>query len=338
MSTVATEPNPNGTQAQLQAQRLPAAQPRREIRVVEDDGPIAFLMDTARFEHMQRIANLMASASLLPDHLRGKGEFAQQQTAANCFLVVNQALRWKMDPFAVAPETYSVGGKLAFQGKLVAALVNTRAGLKKNLDYQFSGSGNERTLRVVGEFQNESAAREAVVVLKDVRTKNDMWTKDPDQKLIYTGAIKWARRHCPEVLLGVLTDDDVDRIQEREAIDVRPEPRRERPTLDALADRLAGSSEAASENAREPSEESQEAPLAPGEIASDLSRFQEICLSATTIGEVKKADESLRGPDGRTLTDDEAVLADAWKQSAVDRIHAGRGERSNKQEQKSLTD
>lgn len=338
MSSVATEPNPNGTQTQLPAQRqLPASSPRREIRVVEDDGPVAFLMDTARFEHMQRIAQLMGAASLLPDHLKfGKnGPLPQEQVVANCFLIVNQALRWKMDPFAVAPETYSVGGKLAFQGKLVAALVNSRAGLKRNLNYQFSGSGAERALRVVGEFENENTEREAIVVLKDVRTKNEMWTKDPDQKLIYTGAIKWARRHCPEVLLGVLTDDDLERIQER-TIDVHAEHRRERPSLDDLAERLTQSSEAASEQGEQtPTEASSDKPASAGELRQDVSTFHDACAAAKLVREVEESDAALRGPNGRTLDDAEAALADAWKSEALERIRNSRGERSN---QKTLTE
>lgn len=35
-----------------------------------------------------------------------------------------------------------------------------------------------------------------------------MWTSDPDQKLWYSGVLKWARRHCPEVVLGVRAEDE----------------------------------------------------------------------------------------------------------------------------------
>jgi hypothetical protein len=100
----------------------------------------------------------------------------------------------------------------------------------------------------------------------------------------------------------------------------------QRPTtLDAVTERLEG-------------KPASEQPLAPGELAADLSAFHERCLAAKTIGEVTAADEALRGPNGRTLTDDEAVLADAWKADALERIRAGRGDRSNKTEQKTLTD
>lgn len=199
----------------------------REVRVVEDNSPTAYLFDTARFEHMQRIATAMASASLIPKHLRGNN---MQEAVANCFLVVNQSIRWNLDPFAVAPETYEVGGKLGYQGKLVAAVVNTRAGLDGRLQYTFEGSGDERTITVSGRFKGDATAEIITLRVKDAKTDNKMWIKDPDQKLVYSGAVKWARRHCPEIVLGVITDDDLERIAAERAIDVTPptdRPKRE---------------------------------------------------------------------------------------------------------------
>jgi len=46
------------------------------------------------------------------------------------------------------------------------------------------------------------------VSVGQAKNDNQMWKKDPEQKLAYTGATKWARRWCPEILLGILIDDD----------------------------------------------------------------------------------------------------------------------------------
>jgi len=212
---------------------LPA---KREIRVVESNSVALF--DTAKFEHMQRIANVMALASLIPDHLKSKAQMREQafnETLSNCFMLVNQAHRWNVDPFSIAPETYALRGKLGYQGKLVAAIVNTRAGLKRNLDFEYSGEGDEREITVIGEFLNEDKPRTIKLKVKDAKTDNQMWQKDPDQKLVYSGATKWARRYCPEVLLGVLTDDDLERMAAERAIDVTPAPRPKREDFAAHA-------------------------------------------------------------------------------------------------------
>ncbi len=200
------------TGTELQTQQPPVT---RERLVVQDQGPAAYLFDTARFEHMQRIATAMAHASLIPDHLRGKGtgDASFRQTVGNCLLVVNQAARWNLDPFAVAPETYVVKGKLGFQGKLVAAVVNSRAGLKGRLAYSFFGERDGRTVIVAGQFDNEAEPRTIELSVGQAKTDNKMWKTDPDQKLIYSGVTKWARRHCPEIMLGVLTDDDLEQMR-----------------------------------------------------------------------------------------------------------------------------
>lgn len=214
--------NPNTTPAATPQEQPLAARPAREVRVVEDSGALAYLFDTARFEHMFRIASAMAAAALIPEHLRGirkQGNFTPfepEEVKANCFLVVNQSLRWGMDPFAVAPETYVVGGKLAYQGKLVAAVINARAGLQGRLTYSFSGDKgkDDFAITVSGTFPGDEKPREITLRVGDAKTENQMWRKDPEQKLVYSGAVKWARRYCPEVVLGVVTDDDIDRINE----------------------------------------------------------------------------------------------------------------------------
>lgn len=192
-------------------------QPKQRL-IVRDESQISFLMDTAKFEHLYRIAQGMARCSFMPQHLLcerdGKNwkPLAAENQVANCLLVVNQAIRWNMDPFAVAPETYVVSGKLGFQGKLVAAVVNTRSNLQGRLRVSYVGAGDDRTATVTGRFADETEDRQITLSIRQAKTDNQMWRTDPDQKLWYSAVTKWARRHCPEVLLGVLTDDDVDRI------------------------------------------------------------------------------------------------------------------------------
>lgn len=188
--------------------KAPPTKPEKLI--VRDESQLANLLDTARFEHCYRIATAMSKASLIPEHLKAGG---QEQAAANCFLVVNQALRWGFDPFTVAGATYSIGGKLAYEGKLIAAVVNSRGRLQFPLSYEFTGQGENLEVTVSGTLQGEEKPRTVKVKVKDARTNNKMWNTDPEQKLCYNGAIKWARRHSPELVMGVISEDDGERIE-----------------------------------------------------------------------------------------------------------------------------
>jgi hypothetical protein len=208
-----TQQNDNGALAVLDQKPSPeqVLAQRRERLIVQDNSEVGYLMDSAKFEHLQRIASAMSLMSVLPDHLcidRNKNPLHLDVVKANCFRIVNQALRWRIDPYAMVDETFVVGGKLGYQGKLVAAVVNSRAGLKQRLSYTFEGERDDRTVTVWGTFEGEDEARSVSLRLGDARTQNQMWQKDPDQKLIYSGVVKWARRYCPEIVLGVITETD----------------------------------------------------------------------------------------------------------------------------------
>jgi hypothetical protein len=122
----------------------------------------AGLVDEAeeRLERLAKWALKLATASLCPGHLKAepnnkiqdeeKRKQAQwAQTCANCLLVANQADRWRADIFAVAAETYVVQNKLGYQGKLVAAMVNTRANLVANLQPLYSDGKGEDFAAVI---------------------------------------------------------------------------------------------------------------------------------------------------------------------------------------------
>jgi hypothetical protein len=271
------------------------AAPKREIRVVEDAGPLANLFDTARFEHMGRIANMMASASLIPDHMwmnmKTKETLADTMIRGNCFLVVNQAIRWGMDPFAVVPSTYVVAGKLGFEGKLIAAVINSRAPIKASLDYEFSGTKgkDDFTVRVFATLKGEDRPREIKLSVGDAKTENKMWTKDPEQKLVYSGATKWARRHCPEIILGVLTDDDLERIQQNASLQTMKPVFEKKPKPSALPESIPPTPE----------------PLTPTEHKDALEATATVDKTAIPEGESEKVLQALMDAEKPPITPEE---------------------------------
>jgi hypothetical protein len=47
------------------------------------------------------------------------------------------------------------------------------------------------------------------VILHNAKTQNVMWARQPDQQLAYHGARVWARRHAPELMLGVYSPEEM---------------------------------------------------------------------------------------------------------------------------------
>jgi hypothetical protein len=148
---------------------------------------------------------MMARGKLVPSHLHN--------SPGDCLMVIEASMRWQMSPFAVAQCTSVIQGKLMFEGKLVAAALNASGILSSRLDYEFSGAGQQRAVIVRATVKGETKPREVTVFLADAKTSNSLWTKQPDQQLVYAGTRVWARRHAPEVMLGVYAPEEFDRAE-----------------------------------------------------------------------------------------------------------------------------
>lgn len=146
------------------------------------------------------LARVMASAGFLAREL---------QTVGGSLFIIEQAQRWNMSPFGVAMETSFISGRPFFSGKVVAAAI-VSSGTAGRLSYDYAGAGDDRTVTVSAVLAGEREPRSVRVRLGDVRTTNKVWISQPDQQLAYSGARVWARRHAPEVMLGVQSPEDFD--------------------------------------------------------------------------------------------------------------------------------
>lgn len=150
-----------------------------------------------------RLAKAMSSAKLMPRHL--------QDDIGSCLMVVEQAMRWGMSPFAVAQCTSKIGDKLMFEGKLIAAAVESCGAIEGHFDYEYAGQGDDRQVTVKARRRGETNDRQLTVRLRDVKTKNEWWDKQPDQQLAYSSTRQWARRYTPSAMLGVYAPEEIDK-------------------------------------------------------------------------------------------------------------------------------
>lgn len=228
--------------------------PVREVTQFNPNDPASLFMQTNVFEQLQRVATLMAKSQLVPKHLQG------EEHIADCFLVASQAVQWKMNPFAVAQSCYVLSGKVGYEGKLVAAIVNASPRIQTKLNYEYSGTGSKRQVRVFGTLVGEDKAREVVGTVEAWRTSNKQWETQVDQMLSYRGAREWARRHMPEAVLGVYAEEELPEIARSERaqpviVDVQslgevvesgndPAPRGKKPEPEAIDAEIVSSTKA----------------------------------------------------------------------------------------------
>lgn len=164
-----------------------------------------------------KFAEVMCRADIaLPKHLRGN--------AGACMAVALQAMEWELSPFAVASKSYAVNGAIAYEAQLIAAVVNTRSGIKGRLRYRYEGTGGEMTCTVTGILDGDECEYTTPPIGSITVKNSPLWKSDPQQQLGYFAARSWARRHCPEVILGVYDRDEAEQFRGPDnAKDVTPE-------------------------------------------------------------------------------------------------------------------
>jgi hypothetical protein len=171
---------------------------------VAPERSLGFVDDAVRtFEGIQKLAEVMAKMGTMPQHLAGK--------PADCFRVVVQAAKWHMDPFAVAECTSLVHGRMCYEGKLVAAVLQSMGAIEGRLTYDITGKGQQASIIVTGTPRGgkPQALRGSVQEWKTDH-KGSPWEKQPETMLVYRGTRQWARMYTPEAILGVYTPDEFD--------------------------------------------------------------------------------------------------------------------------------
>lgn len=169
------------------------------------------IFDSGTFEGIMRVADAMAFSPLVPESLRTKKvggntvALPHEEIRANCFLVCEQSSRWGISPFAALACASNIYGRLMWEGKLVAGVLEAKLGVR--LDYEYAGTGDKMTVTVKGTLPGEEKARTVSGSVADWKT--DQWKSSAyEQRLSYRGSREWARRHSPSIMLGVLTEDE----------------------------------------------------------------------------------------------------------------------------------
>jgi|GEM_PF-1152971 len=171
----------------------------------------------ALFEHIQRVAKIFASSTMVPAHFRGN--------LGNCLIALDYAARIKANPFMVMQNMYIVHGRPGIEGKLVIALIN-QSGRFEPLQFEQDENGCRAFAK---EKKSGKILKGPKVTWEMVKAEGwdqpkqmkdgkgvikSKWETMPELMFMYRSAAFFARTHCPEVLLGMLTTEEIEDIIE----------------------------------------------------------------------------------------------------------------------------
>ena len=161
--------------------------------------------DTQNNQDLQQkyiIANDLANSDLLPQHFRGN--------VPNILIAMEASNRLGLSPVEVMKHCYIIKGKLAFDSKMIIALVNKSGKFDGPLQYWLDENENECVCYAFINGQQYTGPKVTLAMAKANRWGN-LWNTLPGLMLRYRAAIFFARLFAPEIIIGL---DDLNEQQD----------------------------------------------------------------------------------------------------------------------------
>lgn len=169
------------------------------------------------FRESYKLASVLAKSSLVPQQYQGKTE--------DCALAIDMAERMGVSPLMVMQSLYVVKGKPSWSGQACMSFIKAKYG-----DAQPVYTGQRGTdtrgcfVRVIKPDGEVIEGTEVTIAMAKSEgwMSNSKWKNMPEQMLAYRAAAFFARVYCPEILMGIQVEgeiEDTERSQPQKAPD-----------------------------------------------------------------------------------------------------------------------
>jgi hypothetical protein len=182
----------------------------------------------AAFDAAQRMAKALCSSTLVPKEYQG------QQGLANSLIALEIAGRMRLSPLVVMQNMTPIHGRPTWSSKFLIATVNA-SGRFSPLRFVFDDKEQPTRCHAVATDKATGEVLEGETITLELARKEGWWSRKDRQGnetskwqtmtgqmlLRYRAAAWWANVYCPEIALGLMTQE--------EALDIEPVSVREAP-------------------------------------------------------------------------------------------------------------
>lgn len=306
MSIATSEQNGAGTAL--------SSNPAPQRMVTVDNSQFSNLLDTAKFEHLWRLSKAFSASDLVPAQFHKKPE--------NCFIGIQMAIRLGVDPFMFLQSCYVVHGRPGIEAKLAIALANSAGVFRGPIRYDLEGAGKTRKCTAYAEVRETAETISMTVDWAMVEAEGwnkktgSKWLTMPEVMFRYRAAMMLIRTHCPEVIMGMQSKEELEDIHPETAAVVHrvlSAP----SSLDALTDRLSGQEEAAEESATESTAADADLP--------NMTEIESAFAEAASEAAIAALYDSLKGPESTAVfSDAQSDEIETFKVLALQRVKGGK--------------
>jgi hypothetical protein len=184
----------------------------QQALVASDREPnsLAMLMDPTQSSQAFKVAGFLSNSTIIPKDF--------QKQPANVFIALHLAHRLKMDPIMAMQKMYVVHGRPSFEAQFQIALVNASGRFKTPLKWKEVGKrgADDWGMIAYAVRQNGETCEGPAVTIALAKAEGwfgkdgSKWKSSPELMLHYRSASWFARVHCPDVILGMPTRDELE--------------------------------------------------------------------------------------------------------------------------------
>lgn len=175
------------------------------------------------FELSQRMAKALSQSTMIPKEYQGN--------IANTLIALDVAFRVNLSPFAVMQNLYIVNGRPSWSSQFIVAVINKSRRFKSPLQFVTKGEGDNMSCYAYAIDQLDNEIKGTTITIKMAKDEGwygksgSKWKTMPEQMLKYRAASFFGRAFCPDLIMGVYSEDEVRAMDEeqRERTEV-PDP------------------------------------------------------------------------------------------------------------------
>lgn len=179
-------------------------------------------VDSREFRLAKNMAMMLQDVSMLPKRYQGRW--------GDIMVALNMASRMNADPVMVMQNLYVVNGMPAWSGQFVIAMINTSGRFATPLRFKLSGKGDAMSCYAYIKTHDDEEIRGTTISMDMAKKEGwygkpgSKWQSMPEQMIQYRAASFFGRLYCPDLLMGIYTEDEAMEIENVEYSVVPDEP------------------------------------------------------------------------------------------------------------------
>lgn len=163
--------------------------------------------DSKTFELAQRMANALATSTIVPKDYQGK--------IGNCLIALEMASRLSTSPLMVMQNLYVVNGRPAWSSQYIVAMINSSKKYQTELQYEIKGSGMNMSCFAYADDYNGHRVTGPTITMDMAKKEGwldragSKWKTMPDVMIRYRAASFFGRLNCPDMIMGLYSTDEI---------------------------------------------------------------------------------------------------------------------------------